>query len=351
MHPEPQHIPAIIQSLAPVIDKYGYLAVGGLLLLEDFGIPAPGETVLIAAAFYAGLGQLNIVVVILIGILGAVLGDNIGFAIGHFGGHPLVLRFGKYVFITPERLHKTETFFNKQGGKIIIVARFIEGLRQLNGIIAGLSEMKWLKFLMYNVIGAVTWVSFWAFVGYAGGSHIETFLHYQLYVTITTLVGLALFAGHRLLKHRRKTKHQSLNATAVSATLHCLAGCSVGEVAGMIITTAYHWSAAPSVVLSIVLAFIFGYGFSMRPLLGHGISLKQALGLALAADTVSIAVMELADNGFVLAVPGAIYAGLNTGLFWISLAVSLVVAFAAAFPVNRYLIQRGKGHAVMHHHH
>jgi hypothetical protein len=145
--------------------------------------------------------------------------------------------------------------------------------------------------------------------------------------------------------------HQSLNKIAASATLHCLTGCAIGEVVGMIISTAYNWAAAPSIALSIVLAFVFGYSFSMRPLLLHGMDLRQALKLALAADTVSIAVMELADNGFVLAVPGAISAGLSTGLFWISLAISLVVAFAAAFPVNRYLIQHGKGHAVMHRHH
>jgi len=143
----------------------------------------------------------------------------------------------------------------------------------------------------------------------------------------------------------------SPNKTAASATLHCLTGCAIGEVIGMIITTAFGWAAAPSVILSIVLAFVFGYSLSMLPLLRHGLTLKRALGLALAADTVSITVMELADNGFVLAVPGAINAGLTTALFWISLAISLVVAFAAAFPVNRYLISRGKGHAVIHEHH
>jgi hypothetical protein len=119
----------------------------------------------------------------------------------------------------------------------------------------------------------------------------------------------------------------------------------------MVVTTAYHWPAMPSVVLSIVLAFVCGYGLSMLPLLRHGLSLKKTLQLALAADTVSIAVMELTDNGFVLLVPGAIYAQLDTGLFWVSLTVSLALAFAAAFPVNRYLISRGKGHAVMHGHH
>ena len=144
---------------------------------------------------------------------------------------------------------------------------------------------------------------------------------------------------------------QSLTRTAASATLHCLTGCAIGEVVGMIITTAYNWAAAPSIVLSIVLAFAFGYTFSMWPLVRSGLTFKKALAIALAADTVSIAVMELADNGFVLAVPGAIYAGLNTMLFWVSLIISLGVAFAAAFPVNRYLITRGKGHAVAHEYH
>ena len=141
------------------------------------------------------------------------------------------------------------------------------------------------------------------------------------------------------------------NKTAALATLHCLTGCAIGEVVGMVISTHYNWTNAPSIGISIVLAFVFGYGFSMRPLLRHGLGIKRALRIALAADTASIAVMELSDNAFILAVPGAINAGLNTALFWISLALSLVVAFVCAFPVNRYLIARGKGHAVAHEHH
>jgi hypothetical protein len=143
----------------------------------------------------------------------------------------------------------------------------------------------------------------------------------------------------------------SINKTAFMATLHCLTGCAIGEVVGMIISTAAGWSTWPSIVISIVLAFVFGYSLSMRPLLQHGMDLNKALKLALAADTASIAVMELADNGFILVVPNAINAGLNTLLFWISLISSLVVAFAVAYPLNRYLISRGKGHAVMHEHH
>jgi hypothetical protein len=143
----------------------------------------------------------------------------------------------------------------------------------------------------------------------------------------------------------------SLNRTALSATLHCLTGCAIGEVVGMIISTGLGWATAPSIIISIVLAFVFGYSFSMLPLLRSGLSLKRALRLALIADTVSIATMELADNGFILLVPNAINASLDTLLFWTSLLFSLVIAFLAAFPVNRYLIVRGKGHAVVHEFH
>jgi hypothetical protein len=143
----------------------------------------------------------------------------------------------------------------------------------------------------------------------------------------------------------------SLNRTAASATLHCLTGCAIGEVLGMIISTMLGWSAAPSIGLAVVLAFLFGYALSMRPLLKHGLSFKKAVALALAADTASIAMMEIVDNGFILAIPNAIHAGLGSWLFWWSLILSLAVAFVVAFPLNRYLISRGKGHAVMHEHH
>lgn len=143
----------------------------------------------------------------------------------------------------------------------------------------------------------------------------------------------------------------SANKTALLATLHCLTGCAVGEIIGMIISSALSWPAIPSVALSICLAFLFGYSFSAVPLLRAGLALKKALLLVLAADTISIAVMEIADNGFILIVPGAINAGLDTLLFWISMLVSLVVAFIVAFPVNKYLITKGMGHAVVHEYH
>ena len=139
--------------------------------------------------------------------------------------------------------------------------------------------------------------------------------------------------------------------TAFQATIHCLTGCAIGEVLGLVLSTALGWTSLPSILLAIVLAFGFGYGLTIGPLLGAAIAFRTAFGLALAADTVSIAVMEFVDNAFVLAVPGAMTAGLTDSLFWISLVVSLAVwRSLVAFPVNRWLISRGLGHAVIHDH-
>ena len=197
-------MPHIIQIAAPAVNHYGYFAVGGLLLLESMGIPFPGETTLIAAAVFAGIGQLNIFIVIIIGVIAAILGDNIAFAIGNFGGKRLLNRYGKYIFLPPERYAKFEEFFNRNGGKVVIVARFIDGLRQLNGIIAGSSDMKWSKFIVFNTIGAFLWVLTWTLLGYFGGSHIETLLKYQIYVTFAFLVFLAGFIAWKLLKKRKE---------------------------------------------------------------------------------------------------------------------------------------------------
>jgi hypothetical protein len=146
-------------------------------------------------------------------------------------------------------------------------------------------------------------------------------------------------------------QYQSLNKIAFSATLHCLTGCAIGEILGMVISTYFGWSTMPSIMLSVLLAFVFGYALSILPLLKHGLGPAMSLKLALLADTASIATMEITDNLFILAVPGAIHAGLNTSLFWISLILSLVVAFIVAYPLNRYLISKGKGHAVVHKYH
>jgi hypothetical protein len=146
-------------------------------------------------------------------------------------------------------------------------------------------------------------------------------------------------------------KHaHDLNRIAWSATLHCLTGCAIGEVLGMVIGTALGWGNAATIALAVVLAFAFGYAFTLVPLL-KAVGAGAALKLALAADTASIAVMEVVDNAIMLLVPGAMDAGLDSVLFWASLAFALALAALAAFPVNRWLIARGKGHAVVHAHH
>ncbi len=143
----------------------------------------------------------------------------------------------------------------------------------------------------------------------------------------------------------------SLNRLAFSATAHCLTGCAIGEVLGMVIGTALGWSNFATIVLAVVLAFFFGYSLTLVPVLRSGVALATALPLAFASDTLSITVMEIVDNVIMLVIPGAMEAGLGSFLFWGSLAFALAVAFVAAFPVNRYLLARGKGHAVVHEYH
>ena len=202
-----QHLPGVLHSLEPTLNDYGYLAVAGLVLIEDFGVPVPGETILILAAVYAGTGRLSIVLVALLGFCGAVLGDNIGFAIGHFGGRPLIERYGRYIFLTPERIEKATGFFERHGGWIIIVARFIEGLRQANGIIAGISGIHWAKFLLFNAIGAALWVAVWTSVGYFSGSHINTIYdtasRYATYLAIAFGALVVAYIARRVIRVRQ----------------------------------------------------------------------------------------------------------------------------------------------------
>ena len=154
--------------------------------------------------------------------------------------------------------------------------------------------------------------------------------------------------------HDHNHHHQgamSLNALAARATLHCLSGCAIGEVLGMVIGTALGWSNGATIALAVALAFTFGYALTMVPLLRSGMPLAKAAGLAFAADTISITIMEIVDNAVMLVIPGAMDAPLTSLLFWGSLAFALVVAGLAAYPVNRWLIARGRGHACVHAHH
>jgi Domain of unknown function (DUF4396) len=148
--------------------------------------------------------------------------------------------------------------------------------------------------------------------------------------------------------HELPASGRALDVLALSATLHCLTGCAIGEVTGMIVGTALGWSEWGTVALAVALAFLFGYTLTSIPLLRGGLALSAVIPIALASDTLSIAIMEVVDNAIMLAIPGAMEAGLDNLLFWGSLSVALAVAGFAAFPVNRWLLQRGKGHAAVH---
>jgi membrane protein DedA with SNARE-associated domain len=201
-----QHLPGVLHSLEPALDHYGYFAVAGLVFLEDFGVPVPGETILVLGAVYAGAGRLNLIVVALAGFTGAVLGDNVGFGIGHLGGRPLIARYGRYVLLTHERLDRVTGFFERHGAKIVVVARFIEGLRQANGIVAGVSGMHWARFLAFNAVGAALWVCVWAGIGYLSGSHIDSIYNaaarYDAYLAIAVAALLLIFLASRLRRAR-----------------------------------------------------------------------------------------------------------------------------------------------------
>jgi membrane protein DedA with SNARE-associated domain len=206
----PPHLPGVLHSLEPALNHYGYLAVAAFVFLEDFGVPVPGETVLILGAVYAGTGRLNVWLVGVIGFSAAVLGDNVGFAIGHFGGRALVERWGRYVLLTPERLDKAARFFDRHGGKVIVIARFVEGLRQANGIIAGISGMHWTRFIPFNALGAALWVATWVSVGYFSGNHIDSIYHtatrYEAYFGIAVALVLLVLIGRRVWRRRAERR-------------------------------------------------------------------------------------------------------------------------------------------------
>lgn len=201
-----KHLPGVFGSLEPTLHDWGYLAVGGFLFLEDFGVPMPGETMLIAASLYAGAGHLNIFAVAIVGFVAAVAGDNLGYVIGRAGGRRVVERFGRYVMLTPSRLDRAEEFFDRHGAPIVVVARFVEGLRQLNGIIAGTIEMHWAKFLTFQALGAAIWVTVWTSLGYLAGDHVETVARYFTYVAIGVGVLVLALVVHRVRQHRAKRR-------------------------------------------------------------------------------------------------------------------------------------------------
>jgi membrane protein DedA with SNARE-associated domain len=221
-------LPGFLDALASPLQHYGLWAIGLLVLVEDFGIPVPGETILIAAALYAGAGRLNVVAVGVVAFIAAVIGDNIGFAIGHFGGRALALRWGKYVHLTEARLDRAEHFFARHGGKIITISRFVEGLRQANGIIAGVSGMHWRRFLAFNALGAALWVGAWVSIGYLAGNHITAIYNditkYSYYLLVVVVV---LVVGYIVWRVRGRHRHRT--PTAASAAKTSTAEASEGD--------------------------------------------------------------------------------------------------------------------------
>jgi membrane protein DedA with SNARE-associated domain len=162
-----------LQVAEPYLNHYGYGAILLLIFLESFGMPVPGESILIAAAIFAGQGKLNLAAVTATAWAAAIAGDNLGYAIGHYGGRPVVLRYGRYVGIREKHLDYAERFIARHGGWIVTVARFIEGLRQLNGIVCGTIKMRWWRFFFFNALGATLWVAVWALGAYFLGKHLE----------------------------------------------------------------------------------------------------------------------------------------------------------------------------------
>jgi membrane protein DedA with SNARE-associated domain len=201
------NLAAAAGPLLSLVDRFGYLGIALVVFIESFGVPAPGETAIIAGATYAGRGHLNVMLVAMVAFLAAVTGDSLGYLIGRTGGRPLVLRYGRYVRLTPQRLDHVETFMTRHGPKVVVVARFVEGLRQFNGIIAGATGMPWARFLLFNAVGAAAWVAVWTTGGYLAGNHLSeitaTIHRYQLWAIAAAVLGLVAYLLLRRARRRR----------------------------------------------------------------------------------------------------------------------------------------------------
>lgn len=193
------------------VTRFGYLGVALTVFVEGFGVPAPGETAIVAGAGAAGHGKLNIVLVALVAFAAAVCGDSVGYLIGRVGGRRLVLRYGKVVRLTPERFGKVEAFMTRHGSKVVAAARFVEGLRQLNGLVAGATGMPWPRFVLFNAIGAALWVGVWSVAGYLAGDHWEAISavvrRYEPYAVGALAAAVLIFVAVRVRRHRRPKEH------------------------------------------------------------------------------------------------------------------------------------------------
>ena len=198
-------LPGVFHQFEGTLKSWGYLAVAVALLVENFGIPLPGEAILVAAALYAGTGRLNIFLVFLVATVASVAGACIGYWIGARGGRRLLERYGKAVRLTPERIDRVEAFFDRRGGWLIVFGRYIEGVRQFLSIVVGMSEMSFKRFLFFTTIGAALWCATWCGIGYFAGDHVETVSRYITYIAIAAgvlIAGIAVFH----LRHRRRRR-------------------------------------------------------------------------------------------------------------------------------------------------
>lgn len=200
-------LPGVFGTVAPYIRDYGYLAVLVLVLIENLGIPMPGEATLITAGLYTTSGDLDLVVVLMVGFAAAVVGDNLAFALGRYGGRPLALRLGRRFGVSHELLDRVEHFYARHGSKTVAVGRFLPLLRHLNGLAAGLTTMTWRRFLVANAVGAAVWVGVWTTVGIQAGNHIDavnTGLEKSTRYLVVLLVLLVLGLVWRRRAHRRR---------------------------------------------------------------------------------------------------------------------------------------------------
>jgi membrane protein DedA with SNARE-associated domain len=204
-------LPGFLNSLAGPLDHYGYWAIALLLLLENIGVPVvPGEFAMIAGAIFAGTGRagLNVAGVGVVAVITSFTGAEIGYLIGRSAGRELILHYGKYVFIKPHHLDRAEAIVNRFGGIVVVIARYIVGLREANGIIAGITEMRWPTFTMYNAIGACAWVATWVAIGDLAGDHINAVYteinRFSLYLILAIAVLAAGYATRRVLRRRRR---------------------------------------------------------------------------------------------------------------------------------------------------
>lgn len=209
----PPPLPGPLAHLAPLLDDYGYAAVGVLVFLDNCVVPVPGQTILVLAAVYAGAGQLSMPALLAVAVLAAFAGDALAYLIGRTGGLAFVHRWGRYVRLTPERMARAESFFRRRGAPVVTGARFVDGLRQTNGLIAGTTEMPWRRFMAANAVGAVLWAGVWSAIGYFAGSNIDALyrqaVRYQVLLFAAVGAALALAAVRAWLRRRRRPREDA----------------------------------------------------------------------------------------------------------------------------------------------